>query len=609
MAAVAKVAEKNATVSNEEQLVTMIVDRQLFGIPILQVQDIVEATNITPVPLSTSAIAGMLNLRGRIVTVIDLRKLLGNDEEVPWESQMGVTVEYKGDLYTLLVDSIGDVRSVRRSDFDKAPSTLEPETRRLCSGIYRLQGSLLVVLEVSRIMTTDVIGSATVLTVAERKARKAAALENAKGKEDGGRQISSRMTGLSGYEGESESATEAESSDDIKQRKKENRNRRPVAERWREAMTERARRTGQSIYRLREPDEETLETAREEMDKENAEWEARMGEGPVEGVSDESAGDLAALVDEALSDEALSGEAFPDMPALDEPGSIAEQSFDASDEPVSADFLSDGTMSDEPVSDQPVAADEPGATDEPGAPDFAEIPAGDDMPPADDMSDTDISDTDVADTGEADTDEAEFGEADTGEPPILNFARSTAEKPATDDVWEPDSIVDDPAAPSDGDMPADDPEQTAEEPVTTGLADMKTEEPAVDETPELADDMAAVTETPEGDDLSGLAVDDAEDVVSADDEAEAKSGMLSGFWNRLRGPEKNAVKDEMQASDEDAAFDDMPSFDDDPSSDDEPAAEDEPKKTKKAAKSRAKAKPAAKKKTPAKSKSDKSDKP
>ena len=69
------------TMIDEEQLVTMMVDGQLFGIPILKVQDIVEPSQITPVPCAPSAIAGVLNLRGRIVTVIDLRE---DTPEAPW---------------------------------------------------------------------------------------------------------------------------------------------------------------------------------------------------------------------------------------------------------------------------------------------------------------------------------------------------------------------------------------------------------------------------------------------------------------------------------------------------------------------------------------------
>ena len=144
------------TTIDEEQLVTMMVDNQLFGIPILKVQDIVEPEQITPVPCAPSAIAGVLNLRGRIVTVIDLRELLGAGESQQ-QRQMSVTVEHKGDLYTLLVDSIGDVRSLPKKDFDTPPATLDENMRRLCSGIFRLEDNLLVVLDVNRILDEETI--------------------------------------------------------------------------------------------------------------------------------------------------------------------------------------------------------------------------------------------------------------------------------------------------------------------------------------------------------------------------------------------------------------------------------------------------------------------
>jgi len=95
---------------DKEQLVTMVIEDQMFGVPILQVPDIVETRLITPVPLAPSAIAGVMNLRGRIVTVINLRRCLGVKAQDGDNRGMGITVEYMGDLYTLLVDSIGDVR-------------------------------------------------------------------------------------------------------------------------------------------------------------------------------------------------------------------------------------------------------------------------------------------------------------------------------------------------------------------------------------------------------------------------------------------------------------------------------------------------------------------
>ncbi|WP_259782707.1 chemotaxis protein CheW [Aestuariispira ectoiniformans] len=157
MSDIALADTQDLTTGDDEQLVTMTVDNQLFGIPILKVQDIVEPDQITPVPLAPSAIAGVLNLRGRIVTVIDLRECLGAETTDDYRKQMSVTVEYKGDLYTLLVDSIGDVRSLPRKSFDKAPATLDDNLKRVCSGIFRLEEDLLVVLDVERILDEETI--------------------------------------------------------------------------------------------------------------------------------------------------------------------------------------------------------------------------------------------------------------------------------------------------------------------------------------------------------------------------------------------------------------------------------------------------------------------
>lgn len=142
---------------DKEQLVTMTVDGQLFGVPILQVQDIVEPHLITPVPLAPSAIAGVMNLRGRIVTVINLRRCLGVADRSGDERGMGITVEYHHDLYTLLVDTIGDVRDLPRRDFEKPPATLDERLRRLATGIFRLPEDLLVVLDIERVLDTETL--------------------------------------------------------------------------------------------------------------------------------------------------------------------------------------------------------------------------------------------------------------------------------------------------------------------------------------------------------------------------------------------------------------------------------------------------------------------
>ena len=175
MSDITVIDNSESNISDEEQLVTMMVDDQLFGIPILIVQDIVEPDQITPVPLAPAAIAGILNLRGRIVTVIDLRECLGA-KPLPEGStkQMSVTVEYKGDLYTILVDSIGDVRSLPCKSFGKAPATLDENLTRICSGIFRLEGNLLVVLDVERILDEENILKTPKRTRRRRKINSAA---------------------------------------------------------------------------------------------------------------------------------------------------------------------------------------------------------------------------------------------------------------------------------------------------------------------------------------------------------------------------------------------------------------------------------------------------
>lgn len=158
-----------------EKLVTMKIDNQLFGIPILQVQDIVEPRMITPVPLAPSAIAGVMNLRGRIVTVINLRRCLGLQDRDDQERRMSITVEYNGDLYTLLVDAIGDVCDLPSRDFESPPATLSEKLRQLCTGIFRLKGDLLVVLDVDRVLDADMLLKSPPVTLKQRAPKSDAA--------------------------------------------------------------------------------------------------------------------------------------------------------------------------------------------------------------------------------------------------------------------------------------------------------------------------------------------------------------------------------------------------------------------------------------------------
>lgn len=132
-----------------EDYVTFRVGDQLFGIPVLRVQDILTPDRIAPVPLAPKEVKGSINLRGRIVTVIDVRIRLGlppRDKKI--QENMGVTVEQGHDLYTLLVDKIGDVISLSKDLYEKNPGTLDPLWREFCTGVFRLEKELMVVLDI-----------------------------------------------------------------------------------------------------------------------------------------------------------------------------------------------------------------------------------------------------------------------------------------------------------------------------------------------------------------------------------------------------------------------------------------------------------------------------
>lgn len=134
-----------------EDFVTFEIEGQLFGIPVLKVQDVLKPEKIAFIPLAPPEIKGSINLRGRIVTVIDVRVRLGLPPGEASES-MGVTVEHDHDLYSLLVDAVGDVMSLPVDSFDKAPDSLDAKWQQFAINVVRLEKRLLVVLDVDRIL-------------------------------------------------------------------------------------------------------------------------------------------------------------------------------------------------------------------------------------------------------------------------------------------------------------------------------------------------------------------------------------------------------------------------------------------------------------------------
>lgn len=148
-----KKAKGDEIVSGGSQdYVTMTIADQLFGIPVLQVQDVLGHQRITRIPLAPPEVAGSLNLRGRIVTAIDVRLRLGLPSRPKDKPGMSIVVDLRGELYSLMVDSVGEVLSLSNEDFERNPATLDPRWREVSTGIYRLNGQLMVVLDVPRLL-------------------------------------------------------------------------------------------------------------------------------------------------------------------------------------------------------------------------------------------------------------------------------------------------------------------------------------------------------------------------------------------------------------------------------------------------------------------------
>lgn len=145
---------KNIATGKAREFLTIFINGQMFGIPILQVQDVLGQLKVAKIPLAPPSIAGALNLRGRIVTAINVRECLGlaplaNDKDI-----MSVVVENDGELYSLIIDQVGDVLSLNDSDYENTPATLDPAWRSVSLGIYRLDHKLLVVLDVPKLLNS-----------------------------------------------------------------------------------------------------------------------------------------------------------------------------------------------------------------------------------------------------------------------------------------------------------------------------------------------------------------------------------------------------------------------------------------------------------------------
>ena len=134
--------------SHTVDYVTVVVGDQLFGLPIASVHDVFIATTITRVPLAPPEIAGLINLRGRVVTAVSMRRLLKLPDAPDIGELTVVGVEVEGESFGLVVDNVGEVLNLPAVEREPNPLNLDPRWARLSRGIHWIDGGLMVVFDI-----------------------------------------------------------------------------------------------------------------------------------------------------------------------------------------------------------------------------------------------------------------------------------------------------------------------------------------------------------------------------------------------------------------------------------------------------------------------------
>lgn len=134
------------------QYCTFYINREMFGVDVLLVQEVVRSQQITPVPLAPAVIRGLMNLRGNIVSTIDMRRRLNLPPAPAGSDWINVIVRTSSGLISLLVDQIGDVIEVDEAGFEPVPATARGDGRASIARVYKLDGALLQVLHPDRVV-------------------------------------------------------------------------------------------------------------------------------------------------------------------------------------------------------------------------------------------------------------------------------------------------------------------------------------------------------------------------------------------------------------------------------------------------------------------------
>jgi len=133
--------------SQAQQFCTFYLGPLFLGLEVERVQEVIRWQQMTRVPLASRDVSGLINLRGRIVTAVDLRRRLNMEDRPADQKPMNVVVRTEDGAVSLLVDEIGDVLETTEESFERVPETLSAEARSLIRGVHKLKGRLLLVLD------------------------------------------------------------------------------------------------------------------------------------------------------------------------------------------------------------------------------------------------------------------------------------------------------------------------------------------------------------------------------------------------------------------------------------------------------------------------------
>ena len=137
----------------QNQYVSFWVDNQLLGVPVNAVQEVLNPQTIARTPHARPEISGLLNLRGQIVTAINLRKRMGLPDREGEQKSMNVVLQHKDESFSILVDEVGDVINVPSETMEPVPHTLEAHWKTITRGVFRLDERLFIILNVEAILT------------------------------------------------------------------------------------------------------------------------------------------------------------------------------------------------------------------------------------------------------------------------------------------------------------------------------------------------------------------------------------------------------------------------------------------------------------------------